>query len=112
MPYPALVDDGTNVELDLHGARVEEARRLTAAVLREAFERGRATVRIIHGHSTSGGPAATGTIKHVVRGIVDYPPPGVEIVDVWRAEGAVTVSLPVGRPVRRERLQLRDVWPT
>ena len=53
MPYPRVDDDGQTVTLDLHGAPVDEAVRLARRLVREAARRGRRTVKIVHGQSTS-----------------------------------------------------------
>ena len=53
MPGPRLDDDGQSVTLDLHGVRVAEAVDLAAALVVEAARRGRQTVRLVHGASTT-----------------------------------------------------------
>jgi DNA-nicking Smr family endonuclease len=43
-------------EIDLHGMRLEEARRELQLFLRECLERGLTSVRIVHGKGTRSGP--------------------------------------------------------
>lgn len=67
MKQPRLTDDGTTVELDVHGAYVDEAINLVRRVALLASERGRSTLRVVHGSSTSDPLALNRTIKHVLR---------------------------------------------
>ena len=71
MPHPTLEDDGRTVTLDLHGASVPEAMALVDRVVAEAARRGRATVKIIHGQSTSAPLGARPTIKQSLHDALD-----------------------------------------
>ena len=71
MKQPRLTDNGTIVELDLHGAHVDEAIGLVRRVASLASERGRSTLRIVHGSSTSDSLARNRTIKHVLLDALD-----------------------------------------
>ncbi len=64
MPYPTISDDGRTVELDLHGATVSQGMSLVANTIRMAINRGRSTVRIVHGSSTSDTDQFAATLKH------------------------------------------------
>ena len=67
MKQPRLTDDGTTVELDVHGAYVDEAINLVRRVALLASERGRSTLRVVHGSSTSDPLALNRPIKPVLR---------------------------------------------
>lgn len=77
MKQPSLTDDGTAVELDLHGAYVDEAINLVRRVVSLASERGRSTLRVVHGSSTSDPLARNRTIKHVLLDALDRGMRGV-----------------------------------
>lgn len=111
---PRLDDDGQTVTLDLHGARVAEAEALALATVREAARRGRRTLRIVHGHSTTGqagGPLGDArTIKTAIHDALDRGDYRPHAASSLRAEGHVLVGLsPAARPVSG-RLRLSDVW--
>jgi DNA-nicking Smr family endonuclease len=104
-----LLDDGHTVELDLHRARVAEAARLfeEAAVL--AAERGRQTLRVVHGRSTTDPRGEALTIKRVVHdvlasGYLD------EYVASWLDRGGATLVglVPAPEPDAR-RIRLTDL---
>jgi len=71
MKQPRLLDDGTTVQIDLHGFHVDEAIDLVRRVASIASERGRSTLRIIHGSSTSDPLTMNRTIKHVLLDAMD-----------------------------------------
>ncbi len=77
MKQPRLTDDGAAVELDVHGANVDEAIHLVRRVASLASERGRSTLRVVHGSSTSDPLALNRTIKHVLMGALEDGIPGV-----------------------------------
>ena len=77
MKQPRLTDDGTTVELDLHGAYVDEAIDLVRRVASLASERGRSTLRVVHGSSTSDPLAQNRTIKYVLLDALDDGIPSV-----------------------------------
>ncbi|NBC16810.1 MAG: hypothetical protein GVY18_05765 [Bacteroidetes bacterium] len=109
MPHPTLHDDGHTVTLDLHGATVEEALRLVMRVVLEAEHRGRSTLKVIHGHSTSGGRRRT--IKQALHdeldagGLAHYGP------RVFRAHGHLLLSLDATASVDSSRIRMTDVAP-
>ena len=114
---PRLDDDGRQVTLDLHGARVAEAERLAHAVAAEAARRGRSTLRVVHGHSTTdpfgsaGGPmGAPSTIKAALLDGLDRGAFAPHVVSALRSEGSVLLGLAgAARPVPA-RLRLADFW--
>ena len=107
-PVPALNDDGRTVTLDLHGTTVREAKGLADALLRAAAERGRSSVKLIHGTSTSDPRYRNRTIKHAVQDLADSHP---LVTTALRAEGHLTCSLDVTAPPDPAPLTLRDIAP-
>lgn len=95
MPYPSLDDDGQSVTLDLHGATVDEAMRLSEALVREACRRGRSQVRLIHGSSTSSAAFRNRTIKHALEEAVARGRFAPDVVDALHRENVLTLSLGV-----------------
>ncbi len=67
MKQARVKDDGTIIELDVHGVYVDEAIALVRKAAELAAERGRSTLRIIHGSSTSFESTHNRTIKHEVQ---------------------------------------------
>lgn len=107
MPRPTLSDTGSAVTLDLHGARVDEALDLVDALVVEAARRGRTTVRVVHGASTSG--AGERTIRSAIHDALDagdFSPP---VTSAFRQEGAVLLGLAPAPAARPGRLTLRDL---
>ena len=105
---PRLDDDGRQVTLDLHGARVEDALGLALDVAREALRRGRSTLRIVHGHSTTSPLGGSRTIKTAVLDALDDGDFGT--ASALRGEGATTLGLPLGGRADPARLRLSDFW--
>ena len=108
MPHPRLNDDGQAVTLDLHGVRVEEAARLSQALVVEAARRGRSTVRLIHGTSTydAGGER---TIKGALREALAHGDYDRHVSSSFTADGMLVLGLsPAPRP-QPGRLTLRDL---
>jgi DNA-nicking Smr family endonuclease len=103
---PALRDDGHTVTLDLHGATVREAERLTDTTLRLAAARGRSSVKLIHGASTSSREYRNRTIKHAVQDLAEMHS---SVTGVLRAGGYLTCSLDVTTRRDPASLSLRDV---
>ena len=105
---PRLDDDGRSVTLDLHGARVDEALAMVEAALAAAARLGRSTVRVVHGHSTTGSGART--IKSAVLDALDRGAFDRYVVSDLRAEGHVLLGLAVAGTPSPVRLRLADVW--
>jgi DNA-nicking Smr family endonuclease len=104
MPRPRLTDDGSTVTLDLHGASVEEALRLVRRTAALAARRGRTTLRVVHGASTSDPRARNRTIRHALHDLLDdggLP----EARSAFRDEGHVLIGL--GVPARRDPTPIR-----
>ncbi|MES3631025.1 MAG: Smr/MutS family protein [Longimonas sp.] len=105
-----LDDDGTTVTLDLHGLTVDEALSVTKQTLNLAEDRGRATLRIIHGHSTSGGIAPR-TIKTALHDALDtgFLHPYREACH--RQQGVLLISLGITAGAQDQPIRATDVWP-
>jgi activator of 2-hydroxyglutaryl-CoA dehydratase len=109
MAKPELTDDGSSVTLDLHGATVDEALDLTYRTLREAEERGRLTLKVIHGSSTTG--PGRRTIKKALHEQLDQGTLGAHAFDVVRSQDYLVFSLDVTASTDPSLIQLSDVHP-
>ncbi|MEZ4701163.1 MAG: Smr/MutS family protein [Rhodothermales bacterium] len=97
MPFPTLSDDGQTVTLDLHGATVDEAVRLAQRAVSEARRRGRSSLRLIHGSSTSGGGRRT--IKSAVTDLLLDGRLGIPASNAVAGDDVLVLSLGhAGRP--------------
>ena len=106
---PQLKDDGQTITLDLHGARVTEAERLAEAVVIEAARHGRATVRLIHGVSTSEWGDGRRTIKSAIHEMLDDGEFQRHVASVVRGDGHVLLGIaPAPRPIPG-RVRLQDL---
>jgi hypothetical protein len=104
-----LSDSGTSVTLDLHGTPLAGARRLVAATVRAAASRGRASVRVIHGSSTSDPLARNATIKHELEQMLERG--ALPEVTGWVQFGDVTtLSLPISASIDPRPVTAREVW--
>ena len=95
--------------LDLHGATVAEAERLLRRTVQRAAARGRPTVRVVHGASTSSRLYRNRTIQHALYDLLDAGALRPEVVDALRLDGATLLSLGVGGRPDRRPLTLADV---
>jgi DNA-nicking Smr family endonuclease len=104
---PSVRDDGTTVEIDLHGARLHEAERLLDIIISEASRRGRTQLRVIHGASTFGDD--TPSIKGMLyRGLDERRWP--EVTSAARFEGHSILSLPIAIKRRNSsRITMLDI---
>lgn len=109
MAFPSLRDDGHIVELDLHGATIDEALRLAARTIREAHRRGRSSIRVIHGRSTSQLDPYAPSIKRAFYAELDRGAYSEVVTSVIRMDGAATLSLELGRAVDTRRMSILDV---
>lgn len=110
MPTPRLHDDGTSVTLDLHGATVDEAIDLSLRTVRLAAQRGRASVKLIHGSSTTrGSPSYRRTIKRALHELLDDGAFRPEATEAWRAADVLVLSLSVTAATDPTRIRLHDV---
>ena len=108
MPGPRLDDDGSTVTLDLHGLTVDEAIDVTYETLRLAQDRGRASLKIIHGSSTSG--PGRRTIKSALYELLESGMLVGGHVHVMKKRSSITLSLDITASTDPTRIQLLDVW--
>ena len=109
MPYPTVQDDGRTVTLDLHGATVDEALTLTVRALHESEHRGRSTLKLIHGHSTSAGRRRT--IKQALHDALDAGELAHYQGRAFRARGHVLLSLDPTAAPDAHRIRMTDLAP-
>jgi DNA-nicking Smr family endonuclease len=94
---PRLTDDGRTVTLDLHGARIDEALGLVRRAARLAAARGRGSLKVVHGASTSGGSART--IRDALHALLDDGALAPDVADAVRFDGHALLGLrPAPRP--------------
>lgn len=106
---PQVQDHGQTVVLDLHGATIDEAIQLIRGTLRLAHQRGRGTVRVIHGASTSDHGGRKRTIKNAFqqrlkRGEWDHLITGYNT-----RHGSTTLYLKLGHNVDHRTIRLDDI---
>jgi len=105
---PRLLDDQVRPELDLHGCSVDEALRLSRALITESARRGRDSVRIIHGKSTTGSKSRT--IKSALTELIDSGQLSLHVASTYKSEGHMLVALRKGgNRYRSNRITLRDI---
>jgi len=109
--HPTLTDDGRAVVLDLHGARVDEAESMIRSAARLAAGRGRSTLRVVHGASTSDALDRNRTIKHALYALLDGGQLRSWVSSIVRGEGYTLLGLAAGSTRDPRPLQLRDVRP-
>ena len=109
MAYPSLRDDGNSVVLDLHGATVDEAVHLAKKLIGAAAARGRASVKIIHGSSTTGTYGGRPTIKSELHALIDANRLHSSIASTWFSEDYMVLSLPLGQKSIPTPLTLLDL---
>ena len=108
MKRPSLRDDGRTVELDVHGATVRDALMLLRQTLMLSESRGRATVKVIHGYSTSVGPAQLNTIRSELHRLLDEGALS-EVRSDYRFAGMTTLALDHGQRSDRRRITMHDL---
>ena len=103
-----LQDDGTTVTLDVHGASVSEAENVIRTTTRIAAARGRSSLRVIHGASTSGGSYRNKTIKNVLEELLNrgsIP----NVTDHIQMDGVTLISLRASGKRDSRKISLFDV---
>ena len=86
-----LTDDGIRPELDLHGCTVNEALHLARQLIIESARRGRDSVRLIHGKSTS--TPGKRTIKSELTELIDSGGLSLHVSGAFKSEGHMIVAL-------------------
>ncbi len=105
-----LVDDGHRPELDVHGCTVDDAIALIRALIVKAVDRGRDSIRIIHGASTSGPNQACRTIKRALHELLDSRKLPLHIASSLRAHAYTIVALrSSSRRRNAQRITFRDL---
>ena len=108
MPRPHLHDDGRSLTFDLHGARVDEALELSHAAVVEAARYGRATVRLVHGLSTTENGAHR-TIKTALHDAYDDGDFARHVTSAVRMEGVMILSIAPAPFPRTGRIRLTNL---
>lgn len=88
---PHLTDDGVRPELDLHGCTVDEALHLARQLIIESVRRGRDSVRLIHGMSTS--TPGKRTIKSALTELIESGVLTLHVSGAYKSEGYMIVAL-------------------
>jgi len=109
MPTPRLHDDGASVTLDLHGATVDEAVDLSLQTVRLAATRGRSSVKLIHGSSTTRRAPHRRTIKRALHELLDNDAFPAQATEAWRAEDYLVLALDVAATPDPTKIRLLDV---
>lgn len=88
---PRLTDDGIRPELDLHGCTVDEALQLARQLIIESVRRGRDSVRLIHGRSTSA--PGKRTIKSAITEFIESEQLPMHVSGSFKSDGHMIVAL-------------------
>lgn len=107
---PTLKDQGHVVVLDVHGATVDEALQLIRGTLYLAQERGRGSVRVVHGGSTSDGAGLKRTIKNSVNHCLERGEWDHLISGYQSHYGSTTLYLMLGNNTDHRKIRLRDIF--
>lgn len=110
--YPKrFTDDGTGVEVDVHGCFVADALDTIRNVVALAHKRGRQNVSVIHGVSSSARSRSAVTIKGelerlVEEGMLDRWVSGAR----WSSDGGrCTLWIRIGEPEDERRIVVADI---
>jgi hypothetical protein len=109
MPFVHLTDDGQSVTLDLHGARVDEAVDLAIRLVQVATRRGRTSLRLIHGASSSSDRVRNRTIKHALQDALDRGLFGSALSSSWQADAFLLLGLDATAAPDPKRITLLEV---
>ena len=108
MRQPTVRDNGQQVELDLHGATISRAKSLIRSAVIICADRGRSTLKIIHGYSTSVDPRKTTSIRDELYIMLEAGDL-TDVVGDHRFEGSTILSLGMGSIPIRRRITLGDI---
>lgn len=106
---PTLSDTGSAVTLDLHGARIHEAEDLVLSAARLAASRGRSTLRVVYGASTTDRDHSNRTVKTAVLAMVDAGDLDGWIASEHISEGHATFGLALTGANDSRRIALADL---
>ena len=90
---PHLSDYGQRPELDLHGCTVDDAMALVHALIVKSTQRGRDSIKIVHGSSTTRRNETRRTIKRALHELLDSGRMHLHIAYCLRENGYTIVSL-------------------
>lgn len=101
---PRILDEDGRLEVDLHGLTVDDALDWSARLVREAARRGRSSIRLIHGTSTTATRSEVRTIKTALQDWLSARRPEA-VSSVWLEDASCLLGLrrwgsPDPRPIR------------
>ena len=105
-----VTDDGQRLTLDLHGLHVGEAEAVIQRAARLAAERGRATLVVVHGASTSSRLYRNRTIKHALADLLDRGALRPDVTDSFSNDGSTLLNLAAGRTADSRPITASDLW--
>ena len=107
---PRLTDDGRRPVLDLHGCSVAKALALTRALIVESVKRGRDSVELIHGSSTSHIEDHRPTIRSALRKLISSGRMSLHVGQYLKRDASMVVALrrqtrqPDRRPITLQKI--------
>jgi len=108
MRKPIVRDNGQTVELDLHGAQIQEAIILLRRTLLVSVDRGRSSVKVVHGYSTSINPRKSTSIRDELHALLDEESLP-EVVSQYRLAGSTMLILGQAHAQDHRRITMRDI---
>jgi hypothetical protein len=110
VPRPRLDDDGQTLTLDLHGATVDEALRTIDAAIIQAARYGRASVRVVHGLSTSEVDSDRITIMRAFHDELAEGVYNTHVTSSVRLEGSTLLGIAPSPSPIAGRVRLADLY--
>lgn len=105
-----LMDDGQRPVLDLHGCTIDQALALTRALIVESVKRGRDSIELIHGRSTSDALGHNRTIKNELYRQLDDGMMRTHVSQCLKRDSSMVVALRrQARQTDRRRISLREI---
>ena len=95
--------------LDLHGASVDQAIELVRRIISRSARRGRSTLRVVHGASTSDSLARPRTIRQELYDLLDAGALSDAVVDEVRSDNHLLIGLAAGAAYDPTRLGAADL---
>ncbi len=109
MAYPRIKDDGNTVELDLHGASVPHGLHLVDQLLSLVNQRGRSSIKIIHGSSTSDDDVFADTLKNRISDKLTSGDYNNYVTSHWSTDEYVILSPAQASPLDRRPISIFDL---
>lgn len=88
-----LVDNGQRPVLDIHGCTVDQALSLTRALIAVSVKRGRDSLELIHGSSTSNEEGRRRTIKNTLHSLIDDGMESRHVSQSFKSSSSMTIAL-------------------